>query len=562
MATRKAGIAAELSAGSEKWKQGLAQARIEAQRFAASLPSIKGQPGFMTGMTGGAQAAGLKFTELAGKVAVAGAVIKSLGLVGEKLQEAAAVEMDFEGAVAGLAAVSDGSETLKAQLNELMTLGEKPGLGFQQVINGSRDLQSVGLNAKQARSAMEQFGNAVALVGGGKDEFAEVMVSLRQIMSTGTIDMENLKEIATRIPQFLQISASLDKTNAGKFVQGAVNALGQLPRAAVTASEAVSNLDDAWKRTMLNTSGGRAVDVIKNSSAAAQAGLKGDTAGAAKFTAAAAQAAIAPKDLISQYELTPEQIKTRANAKAAADKAAIDAANVKFAKSEKILELESELELAKLGRDRQQINAAEEKLAIAEKLADVMKEYKLTEEKALLIIKAQVQNEQQRAEVIRAAEKIKENAQRKREGEKAAGSTAEDIAIQEARARGQNKKADRMERNRSQQQLRAQLIEQGVNPQQAAALAQRKAQADEDAAYFEKTGRRRTKGAVSENNPLRLGRGVGLEGGFSAPSKLATANQSGGPANQSNVTEKLLTEIRDQLLANRPTVAQRTAPRT
>jgi len=562
MATRKAGIAAELSAGSEKWKAGLAQARIEAQRFAASLPSIKGQPGFMTGMSGGAQTAGLKFTELAGKVAVAGAVIKGLGLVGDKLQEAAQVEMDFEGAVAGLAAVSDGSETLKAQLNELMTLGEKPGLGFQQVINGARDLQSVGLNAKQARSAMEQFGNAVALVGGGKDEFADVMVSLRQIMSTGSVDMENLKEISTRIPQFLQISASLDKTNAGKFVEGAVAALGQLPRAAVTASEAVSNLDDAWKKTMLNTSGGRAVDVIKNASAAAQAGMKGDTAGAARFTAAAAQAAISPKDLVSQYELTPEQIKARANAKAAADKAAIDAANLKFAKGQKILDLESELEAAKISGDRQQINAAEERLAIAEDLADVMKDYKLTEEQALVIIKAQVQNEQQRAEAIRVAEKLKENAERKREGEKAAGSTAEDIAIQEARARGQNKKADRMEQNRSQQQLRAQLIEQGVDPQQAAALAQRKSQADEDAEYFQKTGRRKTRGAVSENNPIRLGRGVGLEGGFSSPSKLATANQSGGPANQANVTEKLLTEIRDQLLANRPTVAQRTAPRT
>jgi tape measure domain-containing protein len=562
MATRKAGIAAELSAGNEKWKKDLAQARVEAQKFASSLPSIKGQPGFMTGMTGGAQAAGLKFTELAGKMAVAGAVIKGLGMVGDKLQEAAAVEMDFEGAVAGLAAVSDGSETLKAQLNELMTLGEKPGLGFQQVINGARDLQSVGLNAKEARSAMEQFGNAVALVGGGKDEFADVMVSLRQIMSTGSVDMENLKEISTRIPQFLQISASLDKTNAGKFVEGAVAALGQLPRAAVTASEAVSNLDDAWKKTMLNTSGGRAVDVIKNASAAAQAGLKGDAEGAANFTAAAAQAAITPKDLVGQYELTPDQIKARANAKAAADKAAIDAANAKSEKSEKLLDLENQLEIAKIEGDQEQIDAAQERLTIAEKLADVMKEYKLTEEQALAIVRTQIQNEKERAEVIRTAEKIKEDSERRQEGMKAAGSTAEDIAIQEARARGQNKKADRMERNRSQQQLRAQLIEQGVDPQQAAALAQRKSQADEDAEYFQKTGRRKTRGAVSENNPLRLGMGFGKEAGFSAPSKLDTANQSGGPGNQTGLTEKLLTEIRDQLLANQPTVAQKTAPRS
>lgn len=560
MANKTTGVGASLHTDSEPWKKGLNQARAEAVKFANSLSSIRGEPGFFKGMQSSASQSGLKFTELASKMALAGAALGAMGAVGDKLKEAAQVEMDFESAVAGLAAVSDGSETLRSQLNELMALGEKPGLGFQQVIKGARDLQSVGLSAKDARSAMEQFGNAVALVGGGKNEFAEVMVSLRQIMSTGQVDMENLKEISTRIPQFLQIAANLDKTNADKFVAGAVEALGQLPRAAITASEAVSNLDDSWKKTMLEMSNGRIVDVVKNETAAAQALMKGDLAGAAKYQAAAAQAAIAPKDLVAGYELSPEEIKKRADAKAAADRAQIDAANQKFAKAENLKNLEAELEMARIDGDQDAIDAAQEKLAIAERLADVMKENKLTEEQALTLIKAQVANERQRAETIKAAEQMKEAAKRREESGMAVGATAEDIAIQEARARGHMKKAERMERTRSENQLRSQLIEQGVDPRQAAALASRKSQADEDADYFAQTGRRKTRGAVSQNNPLRMGAGWGREAGWSQESKLDTAPGQGAAA-ESRELAKLLTQIRDQLIENRPTIAQRSAPR-
>lgn len=560
MANKTTGVGASLHTDSEPWKKGLHQARAEAVKFANSLSSIRGEPGFFKGMQSSASQSGLKFTELASKMALAGAALGAMGAVGDKLKEAAQVEMDFESAVAGLAAVSDGSETLRSQLNELMALGEKPGLGFQQVIKGARDLQSVGLSAKDARSAMEQFGNAVALVGGGKNEFAEVMVSLRQIMSTGQVDMENLKEISTRIPQFLQIAANLDKTNADKFVAGAVEALGQLPRAAITASEAVSNLDDSWKKTMLEMSNGRIVDVVKNETAAAQALMKGDLAGAAKYQAAAAQAAIAPKDLVAGYELSPEEIKKRADAKAAADRAQIDAANQKFAKAENLKNLEAELEMARIDGDQDAIDAAQEKLAIAERLADVMKENKLTEEQALTLIKAQVENERERAETIKAAEQMKEAAKRREESSMAVGATAEDIAIQEARARGHTKKAERMERTRSENQLRSQLIEQGVDPRQAAALASRKSQADEDADYFAQTGRRKTRGAVSQNNPLRMGAGWGREAGWSQESKLDTAPGQGAAA-ESRELAKLLTQIRDQLIENRPTIAQRSAPR-
>ena len=307
-------------------------------------------------------------------------------------------------------------------------------------------------------------------------------------------------------------------------------------------------------------SNGRIVDVVKNETAAAQALMKGDLAGAAKYQAAAAQAAIAPKDFVAGYELSPEEIKKRADAKAAADRAQIDAANQKFAKAENLKNLEAELEMARIDGDQEAIDAAQEKLAIAERLADVMKENKLTEEQALTLIKAQVENERERAETIKAAEQMKEAAKRREESSMAVGATAEDIAIQEARARGHTKKAERMERTRSENQLRSQLIEQGVDPRQAAALASRKSQADEDADYFAQTGRRKTRGAVSQNNPLRMGAGWGREAGWSQESKLDTAPGQGAAAESSELA-KLLTQIRDQLIENRPTIAQRSAPR-
>ena len=264
-------------------------------------------------------------------------------------------------------------------------------------------------------------------------------------------------------------------------------------------------------------------------------------------------------DPLTKFEPSKDEIARRKKLKEDSAKAEKAAGEAALAKEEKLAELRHDL--AKAKENEEDIAAASERLAIAEKLDEVMKKYKMSQQQATDLIKLQTRNELERAEALKAIADMKKREEQQGKAKQAMISTAEDIAIQEARGRGQNKKADRMQRNLDEKRMREQLIEQGVNPQQAAALAQRKAQADEDAASFAATGRRKTRGAVAENNPLRLGRGFGKEAGFSAPSALDSKNGVGGPGNQMSRVENLLENIHRELAANRKTVAEKTAPR-
>jgi hypothetical protein len=94
--------------------------------------------------------------------------------------------------------------------------------------------------------------------------------------------------------------------------------------------------------------------------------------------------------------------------------------------------------------------------------------------------------------------------------------------------------------------------------------------------YFEKTGRRRTKGAVSAPTRGGLGGGLGRGGGFLTPSALATADpdrdlaaaqsarqgMARGAATGNERIEQILTDIRAALLNNKPSVSDKTKPRS
>lgn len=122
---------------------------------------------------------------LAGLGAVA---VKSFGEI-EKLEKALA-------AVTGLA--PDSAE-LRAELEKLRKVAESPGLGFEQVVKASARLQAVGLNADQARETIEQFGNAVARSGGGREEFEGTIQALGQIAAKGKVYAEEINQINERI---------------------------------------------------------------------------------------------------------------------------------------------------------------------------------------------------------------------------------------------------------------------------------------------------------------------------------------------------------------------------
>src|SRR5215210_433175 len=77
----------------------------------------------------------------------------------------------------GLDAVSGSSEESEKQLVRLREVAKLPGLGFQEAIQGSVNLQAAGLSANTAERALKSFGNALATVGKGKAELSGVILA-------------------------------------------------------------------------------------------------------------------------------------------------------------------------------------------------------------------------------------------------------------------------------------------------------------------------------------------------------------------------------------------------
>lgn len=166
------------------------------------------------------------------------------------------VAVERESLVAGLAATSH--EDVNDQLERLRDLGRKPGLGTDQVIQGSTRLQAVGLSAQQAEGMLEQFGNALALVGKGKDDLDGVILAFTQIAAKGKVMSQEINQIAERVPQIRGLMQQAFGTadtetiqklglSATEFFDRITEAAKGLPRAMGTTSEQISNLGDEWR---------------------------------------------------------------------------------------------------------------------------------------------------------------------------------------------------------------------------------------------------------------------------------------------------------------------------
>ena len=101
----------------------------------------------------------------------------------------------------GLTAVAGSSKEAERQLVRLREIAKMPGLGFPEAIQGSIRLQAAGYSAQQAEKALREFGNAIAVVGGGKEQLDGVTLALSQIASKGKVSAEEINQLAERMPQ-------------------------------------------------------------------------------------------------------------------------------------------------------------------------------------------------------------------------------------------------------------------------------------------------------------------------------------------------------------------------
>lgn len=100
----------------------------------------------------------------------------------------------------GLAAVMGSSEAAAKEIELLREAAKMPGLGFEEAVQGSLRLQSVGLSADEARNTLTAFGAAIAATGGTAQNLESVQYQLTQMISKNRILQEDFGIIQENVP--------------------------------------------------------------------------------------------------------------------------------------------------------------------------------------------------------------------------------------------------------------------------------------------------------------------------------------------------------------------------
>ena len=155
-----------------------------------------------------------------------------------------------------LASQMGSAEAARKELELLRQEALKPGLGFEQAVKGSVQLQAVGFSAEMARKTLSAFGNALAVAGKGKAELDGVALALTQISAKGKVSAEEINQIAERLPQIRMAmkaafgtadTEALQKMgiNSKQFIEGIVKQLEKIPPASNSLKNNLENAGDA-----------------------------------------------------------------------------------------------------------------------------------------------------------------------------------------------------------------------------------------------------------------------------------------------------------------------------
>jgi tape measure domain-containing protein len=241
----------------------LVQAFKEYDKAIKPLEASVGRLGSATKSLGQDLTVGLTLPIVAGGVAALAAAGKFEAL-GKGLQAVTEQQLADQG-VTGLTAVSQAATQTAQDLVDLKEISRAPGIGFEQAVQGAVRLEVVGESATEAKTALKEFANAIALTGGSAASLDLVTVQLAQLASKGKVLSTDLRPIIEQAPEVAsalqkifgsidpeEISAQLEKTgkNSRDFINDLVGELGKLPRVAGGLSNSFENFGQTVEQSL------------------------------------------------------------------------------------------------------------------------------------------------------------------------------------------------------------------------------------------------------------------------------------------------------------------------
>lgn len=152
--------------------------------------------------------------------------------------------------------VGKSAEYATARYNEYVQLAKLPGIGLKEAIAMSIGLRSVGFSADDAKREILAFGNALALVGKGKNELNGVALQIQQLSGKTSgfgADLRVIKEYAPQVGGALMAAFGTIDTEAiaktgvtGKqVIEKITTELEKLPKAGAGLKNAMENVADS-----------------------------------------------------------------------------------------------------------------------------------------------------------------------------------------------------------------------------------------------------------------------------------------------------------------------------
>lgn len=546
---RKASIAAQLTADRSKWTSDLSKAAAEGRKFVSDMGSLRGQPGFFTSMGAG-------LGKVIGKYQHLRAAVTDVSALAVRAAGAPAMYHDMTDA---LTAVTGSAEEAKSALDFLAGVAEEQKLEFEPLVEAYENMRSLGYSAEQTRDMIREMGNAVEASGKGAEELTGVVGALSKITDKGDVAAKQLMKMGEALP-FLR---AIFKDQFGSETAADIDKLN------LSSKELFEGILRGLKK--IETQKGSVLDAASPEYIASMARLRAGRAGTGNSPLIPD---LADREVSKEDPAAAAARVAELQARSAAEKQT--AGEAELERMDNLAGLEGELAEARAKGDAKKVAVLEDELALMTELADLVKKTGVDEKTATDYLLRRNQARRDEAEALKAIADIKEREETAGKAGKAAFDSAEDIAITEARARGNEKRAKKLEREKSRRQQEQSLIADGVDPATAKAMADRGSQAQADLEYFQEHGRSRIRGAKSSKRAGGLGGGLGRDGGFLTPSALASndpdraaeaerfkrgSTGSGGPRENDRV-EQILTDIKNALLANKPGVGEKTKPRT
>jgi tape measure domain-containing protein len=169
---------------------------------------------------------------------------------------------DIDAMERGLTSLSGSTKVAKAEFSTFREIAKLPGLGLEEAEAAGLRMRSLGYDTSKAKNQLQQFGNAIALGGGGATQFDSILNQVTQMSSKSKVLAEDLKPIVNASPVIAkaikdmfgtvdseQISKKLQAAGKGPqdFLDLLVSKLETLERVSGGPKNAIENFGDSLK---------------------------------------------------------------------------------------------------------------------------------------------------------------------------------------------------------------------------------------------------------------------------------------------------------------------------